>query len=134
DLLRIRTGNKSAIRNPQSAICCCAMLAALAQPIPPLPQLAIDSYPASTREALSPFYKAAVARPSDAASVGALGRALHAWEQWSSAHEAYLRAQALAPRAFEWPYLDAIVLQRLARHADAAAQLEQALGISPDDL
>jgi tetratricopeptide (TPR) repeat protein len=66
--------------------------------------------------------------------VGALARALHAWEQWGTAHDAYLRAHALAPRAFEWLYLDAVVLQRLARHADAASRLEQALKASPDYL
>ena len=56
---------------------------------------------------------------------------LHAWEQWDGAHQAYARAQALAPRAFEWPYLDAVVLQRLARHAESAARLRQALAASP---
>jgi superkiller protein 3 len=66
--------------------------------------------------------------------VGAFGRALHAWEQWSSAHEAYARAANLAPRAFEWRYLDAVVLQRLARHADAATRLREALTLSPDYL
>ena len=35
------------------------------------------------------------------------------------------------PRAFDWLYLDAVVLQRLARHADSAARLEQALRIQP---
>jgi tetratricopeptide (TPR) repeat protein len=121
---------KSALRNPRSAMLCAVALT-LAQPVPPLPQVALDSYPASTREALSPFYKDAMARPSDAAAVGALGRALHAWEQWGSAHEAYLRAQALAPATFDWHYLDAVVLERLARHADAASHLEQALRVSP---
>lgn len=69
--------------------------------------------------------------PSSAASTGALARALHAWEQWESAHQAYLRAQALAPDAFEWHYLDAVVLQRLARHEAAAARLTQALAVKP---
>jgi tetratricopeptide (TPR) repeat protein len=104
------------------------------QLLPPLPHLALDSYPSSTREALSPAYKQATARPDDAAAVGALGRALHAWDQWGSAHEAYLRAQALAPAAFEWQYLDAVALERLARHAEAASHLEQALRLSPDYL
>ena len=47
-----------------------------------------------------------------------------------------LRArQALAPRAFDWHYLDAVVLQRLARHADAAAQLRAGAGrLTPDYL
>ena len=63
--------------------------------------------------------------------MGALGRWLHAWEQWESAHQAYARAQALDPRAFDWHYLDAVVLQRLARHGPAAARLEQALAVKP---
>ncbi len=132
--LRINSGLKSAIRNSQSALWVCAVGLTLAQPIPPLPQIALDSYPASTREALSPFYKEAVARPSDAAAVGALARALQAWEQWSAAHEAYARAQALAPADFDWHYLDAVVLQRLARHAEAADRLQQGLRIRPDYL
>ena len=66
--------------------------------------------------------------------MGALGRVLHAWEQWDGAHQAYARAQALAPRAFEWPYLDGVVLQRLARHAEAASHFRQALVASPDYL
>src|SRR5439155_21925165 len=100
--------------------------------LPPLPRLALDSYPPVIRQALSRVYETAAAHADDAASVGGLARALHAWEQWISAHEAYLRAQALAPTVFEWHYLDAVVLERLARHADAASHLEQALGLSPD--
>lgn len=101
---------------------------------PPLPRLAFDSFPAPTRDVLSRAYKDAAARPNDAEAVGALARLLHAWEQWDAAHEAYARAQSLAPRTFAWPYLDAIVLERLARYAEAAAQLEQALTLSPDDV
>ena len=37
------------------------------------------------------------------------------------------RAATLAPRAFEWRYLDAVVLQRLAQHGDAATRLREAL-------
>jgi tetratricopeptide (TPR) repeat protein len=102
--------------------------------LPPLPRLALDSYPSPTRNALSRVYRDATARPTDAGTAGALARALHAWEQWGAAHAAYLRAHALAPRTFEWLYLDAVVLQRLARHADAASRLEQALQVSPDYL
>jgi tetratricopeptide (TPR) repeat protein len=76
----------------------------------------------------------ATARPREAATVGALGRTLHAWEQWSAAHEVYARAIALAPTAFEWRYLDAVVLQRLARQREAAAQLREVLALSPDYL
>ena len=103
-------------------------------PLPPLPRLALDTYPTAAREALSRAHQEATARPTDADAVGALGRVLHAWEQWDGAHQAYARAQALAPRVFDWHYLDAVVLQRLARHAEAAARLEGALAASPDYL
>jgi tetratricopeptide (TPR) repeat protein len=102
--------------------------------LPPLPRLALESYAPSTRAAISRVSREAAARPTDPGAVGALGRVLHAWEQWHAAHQAYARAQALAPRAFEWHYLAALVLQRLARHQDAAQQFEKALGIAPDYL
>jgi tetratricopeptide (TPR) repeat protein len=101
---------------------------------PPLPALALDAYPPAARTAIARAYRDASAKPSDAAAAGTLGRTLHAWEQWDSAAVAYARAEALAPRAFEWPYLHALVLQRLARPADAAAQLRAALAVSPDYL
>src|SRR5262245_8027372 len=105
---------------------------ALAQAaLPPLPRLALDTFPASTREAISRVYRDATARPSDVAVVGALAKTLHAGEQWSAAHDTYARAQALAPRAFEWQYLDAVVLQRLARQAEAASHFDVAVQLSP---
>jgi tetratricopeptide (TPR) repeat protein len=102
--------------------------------LPPLPRLALDTYPAAARDAISRVHRDAAERSTNAEAVGALGRVLHVWEQWDGAHQAYARAQALAPRAFEWPYLDAVVLQRLARHAEAASRLRQALAVSPDYL
>ena len=101
---------------------------------PPLPALVLDSYPAAAREALARAFRDAAAHDRDADRIGALGRVLQAWEQWDAAHQAYARAQALAPRGFEWHYLDAVVLQRLARAKDAAAQLQAALAITPDYL
>ena len=104
----------------------CAIVLSVAQTtVPALPQLALDTYPAAARDAISRAHRDATAQSTDADAVGALGRVLHAWEQWDGAHQAYARAQALAPRAFEWPYLDAIVLQRLARHAEAASRLRR---------
>jgi protein O-GlcNAc transferase len=108
-------------------------LAAQAAP-PPLPYLALDSYPAAAREAIARAHREAAARPRDAQAAGALGRVLHAWEQWDAAHQAYTRAQALAPQTFEWHYLDALVLDRRARASEAAAQLEAALAVSPNYL
>ena len=103
-------------------------------PTPALSPPALESFPPAARQVIEPAHRNAVAHPTDAAAVGALGRALHAWEQWGAAHEAYARAAAIAPRAFEWRYLDAVVLQRLARHAEAAVQLREALSLSPDYL
>jgi tetratricopeptide (TPR) repeat protein len=106
---------------------------AAAQPrLPPLPRPALDLFPPSARETVSRAERQAAAASNDAGAVGAYGRVLHAWEQWDAAHEAYTRAQALAPRSFEWHYLDAIVLTRLARHADAAARLKDAVAAAPD--
>jgi tetratricopeptide (TPR) repeat protein len=111
-----------------------ALRGAQPQQTPPLPRLALDTYPAAAREALARASQQASAAPTDADAVGRLARTLHAWEQWDAAHQAYARAQALAPRTFDWHYLDALVLQRLARHPDAVKQLEQALTVNPSYL
>ncbi len=93
--------------------------------------MSLDTYPAAAREPVSRAGRDAAARSTDPAAVGALARVLHAWEQWDAAHRAYARARALAPQTFEWHYLDGIVLERLARHAEAAAAFRQALKASP---
>ena len=108
-----------------------ALGAAQAPPLPPLP---LDRFPEAARTSVARVYKAATDRPDDGSVVGELGRVLHAWEQWESAHQVYARAQAIAPKAFEWHYLDAVILQRLARHAEAAVRLKQAVALKPDYL
>ena len=102
--------------------------------LPPLPRLALEAFPPSSRDAIGRQYKEVHARPNDAGATGTLGRLLQAWEQWEAAHAAYARAQALAPRAFEWHYLDAVVLQRLARLREAVAALRRALSADPEYL
>jgi tetratricopeptide (TPR) repeat protein len=98
---------------------------------PPLPDLRVDSFPPSARDAIARVHAAAARNPNEVAAVGALARTLHAWELWESAHQAYARLLHLDPDAFDWHYLDAVVLQRLARHADATEHLRRALAISP---
>ena len=110
------------------------LAASLTQPLPSLPNLLIETFPPAARAAVAEAYRAAVSRQRDASAAGALGRVLHAWEQWDTAHEAYRYAQALQPRDFEWHYLDAVVLQRLARHREAAERLRAALAINPASL
>ena len=104
------------------------------QSAPPLPEVALSTFPPAARDALGQVYRRAAGRPSDAQAVGELGRWLHAWEQFESAHQAYARAQRLAPKDFDWQYLDAIVLQRLARHDEAASRLSAASAINPQYL
>jgi tetratricopeptide (TPR) repeat protein len=108
--------------------------AGVSQSPPPLPELALGSFPPAAREAVSRAQRDAQAHPADDRAVGALGRILQAWEQWDAAHQTYTRAQTLAPKVFDWPYLDAVVLQRLARHEDTVGQLRQALAVRPDYL
>jgi len=115
--------------------CASVLFLALAQPAPSaLPKLQLDSFPPPTRAAIARPYALATAHPDDVNAVGALARALHAWEQWNAAHDTYVRAHALAPRSFEWVYLDGVVLQRLARQREAAASFEQAGRLRPDYL
>jgi tetratricopeptide (TPR) repeat protein len=105
---------------------------ALLQPAaPPWPTLALDTYSPAARSAIAAADKAAHAKPGDAAAAGNLGRVLHAWEQWEAARTAYTRAQALAPAAYEWHYLQGVVLQRLARPDLAVAAFREAVSRAP---
>lgn len=97
-------------------------------------KLPIESYPPEIRKDIARPYEQARSHPGDLNAVASLGRVLHAWEQWESAHDAYTRAITLAPTAMEWHYLDACVLDRLARPQESAAQLREALKIRPDYL
>jgi tetratricopeptide (TPR) repeat protein len=98
---------------------------------PQLPALPIDSYPSAMRAAVVEAQRSARADRTNADAAGGLGRVLHAWEQWEPAHASYSRAAALAPSVFDWPYLDACVLQRLGRQQEAAMRFRQALAIAP---
>jgi tetratricopeptide (TPR) repeat protein len=100
----------------------------------PLPDVPIQTYSPAMQQAIAPAYREARVHPGDAARVGALGRVLHAWEQWESAHDMYSRASTLEPLSFEWRYLDACVLDRLARPAGAVITLREALKTRPDYL
>ncbi len=82
---------------------------------PALPQLAMDRFPAEARASIDAAFRDAVARADDGAAAGRLGMVLQAWEQWDSALAVYRRAQALAPRTFDWWYLAGIIETRLGR-------------------
>ena len=97
-------------------------------------KLSLETYPAEIRKDLERPYAEARSHPENADAVGSLGRILHAWEQWETAHEMYTKAISLAPGSFEWHYLDACVLDRLARPQDAVAHLREALKVRPEYL
>lgn len=97
--------------------------ASTAQPLPPLPAVALEQFPEASRAALLPAIEGATRSPDDEVPVARLAMTLQAWEQWEPAHAAYQRAIGLARDsgdAWKWKYLDAVVLQRLARPNDAA--------------
>ena len=103
-----------------------------AQAPPPLPKVALETLPPIARTSIAEAERRASAHPDDAEAVGAFGRVLQAWEQWEAAHAAYSRARALSPRTFDWPYLDAIVLERTARRPESVDRFKDAVALSPD--
>jgi len=113
------------------ALALTAFGSAVGQPAQTL-KLSLEAYPAEIRKDLVRPYENVRAHPDDANAVGALARVLQAWEQWETAHEVYTRAISLAPTSFEWHYLDACVLDRLARPQDAVVHLREALKIRPE--
>lgn len=103
-----------------------------ARALPPLPTVAVETFPQDARTSIQAALANASATPRDAMAVGGLGITLQAWEQWEAAHVAYQRAQALAPEAADWWHLDGLVLLRMARYGEAAAAFEAALRRKPD--
>jgi tetratricopeptide (TPR) repeat protein len=92
-----------------------------------LPVLVLDTLPPTIRRDLQGLYDEALARPVDGFAAGRLAMALHAQEQFQSAHAAYQRARQLAPASFDWIYLDALVRAKLGDFTGAAGSLRQAL-------
>ena len=88
--------------------------------------------PPPAREPLAQAFETAKRRPADPAALGAYARLLHAWEQWDDAHSVYATLQKLEPARPDWWYLDAGVLSRTARHADAAERLQKVLHVAPE--
>jgi tetratricopeptide (TPR) repeat protein len=109
-------------------------LAAQTPALPPLPDVPLASFSEDARDGIDTAMQAAKAKPNDAMAVGGLGITLQAWEQWDASHQAYRRAQALAPAAADWWYLDGLVLQRLVRHGEAADAFARALALAPSML
>jgi tetratricopeptide (TPR) repeat protein len=96
-----------------------------------LPPLSAGDYPAALGERLAAALERARKEPQDAGRAGALGMLLHAHEQLEPALACYRRARHLDPGAFEWPYLEGVILARLAQHAGSAEALRAAVRLDP---
>jgi tetratricopeptide (TPR) repeat protein len=108
------------------------LLSAGLQGAPDLPRPAFEAMPAAAREPLAQAFEVAKRGPTDPAALGSYARLLHAWEQWEDAHTVYTRLQELEPARPDWWYLDAAVLSRTARHAEAAERLQKVIRVAPE--
>jgi tetratricopeptide (TPR) repeat protein len=111
-----------------------ATMAAQSARLAAIPTVSPNEFPSEVRGQLQQAYDAARQHPLSAQAVGRLGMLLHLYNHPDQALECYERASALAPRAFEWPYYEALLLARRKQYAVAAERLRQALRIEPDYL
>lgn len=116
-------------------------LAAPSQPLPPLPDIALERmHPTVARqlgEAAGLVAALAGRRDAPAADLarayGGLGQLYLVYELYAPAAEVLGRARELAAEEPRWSYLEAVALQELRRLDAAAAALERTLALYPGD-
>ncbi len=104
-------------------------LAACAPEPPALPSLDTSNFLPQVRQPIDEAHAQAQANPNDAEASGRLGMILQAQEEWAPARDWLLRAQALDPKSFAWPYYLSFVFIQLAGYDDALAHVDQALAL-----
>ena len=92
----------------------------------------LDSSDANVVAVLRGHIEAAQANPDSGRHRGTLGLAYEANGYDAAALDSYAQAEALDGSAFEWPYLQAILLQQQARFDEALERMDRALEIDPD--
>ena len=92
----------------------------------------LDSSDANVVRVLREHIEAARANPHSGSHRGTLGLAYEANGYDAAALESYAQADALDGDAFEWPYLQAILLQQQAHFDEALERMDRALQIDPD--
>ena len=92
----------------------------------------LDSTDPNVAVVLRESIEAAQANPESGSRRGTLGLAYEANGYDAAALESYAQAEALDGEAFEWPYLQAILLQQQARFDEALERMDRALAIDPD--
>lgn len=107
---------------------------ALAQTLPDLPPIAIDSFGVEIREQIRKVFAEAQAKPRDAEANGRLGMTLQTYEQYESAAVCYQRAQRLSPTEFRWTYYLAVSQAAAGKHSEAGLTFKDAIRLKPDYL
>ena len=100
----------------------------------PLPDVRLEGLDSAVAAQIRAALETARARERDAEANGRLGMVLQAYLKLDEAEVAYRRTRLLAPDAFEWAYLHAVVLQGLGRNQDALIALHEAISRRPDDV
>lgn len=101
---------------------------AIAEPI----AVGLDATDANVAAVLKEQVEAARMHPDSGSHRGDLGLAYEANGYDAAALESYAQAEALAGDAFEWPYLQAILLQQQAGFDEALRRLDRALELAPN--
>lgn len=101
------------------------MLASCAAP-PPLPTVPTDNLSPASRDAIESARRNASQNP------GPYGQVLHAYGLYEYALDAYRRAEAADPNNADWPYYQALALDKLNRSDASRHKLQRALDLKPD--
>ncbi len=125
-MLRLRLTGKSFVL--AAALC----LSALAQSLPDLPPIAVDSFGVEIREQIRKAITEAQAKPSDAEANGRLGMVLQTYEQYEPAAVCYERARRLSPDEFRWVYFLAVSQAAAGKYAEAARTFGEALRLKAE--
>lgn len=109
-------------------------LLALAQSLPDLPHIDVDSFGAEIKDQIRKAIAEAKAKPRDAEANGRLGMTLQTYEQYEQAAVCYERAWRLSPEEFRWRYYLGIVQAAAGKYGDAAQTFREAIRVKSDYL
>lgn len=109
-------------------------LLTLAQTLPELPPIAVESFGADIRDQVRKAIADVKAKPRDAETNGRLGMVLHTYEQYDQATVCYERARRLAPAEFRWAYYLGVAQAAAGNSAEAAQAFKEAVRLKGDYL
>ncbi|MFN0084162.1 MAG: tetratricopeptide repeat protein [Blastocatellia bacterium] len=101
---------------------------------PVLPEISFENFGPGIREQVKRAYEEARRNPRDPSTVGRLGMALHAYDEFENAAICYGLARRAAPGEFQWIYLLGAAQASAGRAAEAATMLREALRLRADDV